>query len=839
MSISMLTRVRYHRTVPGNIFPERLEGRQLFCGAGDAGLHVNAGGAPVLDATLNSWQADTGFTGGAVSTSPYHVAGTNEQELYSSRRWGNFDFTTDADDGRYTLTLLFADPVTTRPGQRVFNVFAQGQPLLNHFDIVSAAGPQTAITRSFPININDGSLHLHFEGVIGNAIVSGISLVPLPIVPKAPTDLTAIADSQSHISLSWTDRANNESGFEVYRSGDGLTRWQNIGATGVDAESFIDTTATGGSTFYYRVCAVGDHGVSGYTDIAKVNSPPPPAPQMLGAPQIAVATAGSTLLRVNVGGSLYEDTARDVWTGDTGSSGGVVPTTSYPVSGSADPSLFSSRRWGDFSYNLPADDGNYTLRLYFFDPTMTGTNQRLFNVTAEGRQILTNFDLFAASGGYRKALVKSFPVSVSGGELNLVFKSIKDHAIVSAIELDPLDAQPAAPAAPSNLIAVAANNRIDLSWSDNSNNEAGFELERQRPGDAGFIRIATLPSNVTSFSDQNLPAGAMYSYRVRAINNAGDSGYGGPVNSSTTSPSTNNFTKITWTTVAPSPVPRTEAETAVVNGKLYVFGGYVDSTLIPNARADVYDPATNQWTRIADMPIGETHAGTCTDGRYIYMAGGYSGPGGAGKQTFARTDVFRYDTLTNTWSSLTSLPQARGAGGLVLLGHTLHFFGGTDLARQDRGEHWTLDLDNPTAWQSGASLPTLRNHMGAVVLNGKIYAIGGQQHQDAAEIAESAVQVWDPANPGVWTTAASLPLARSHIAGATFVMDGRIIVLGGETTYLHSVANDSAYDPAINKWTDLSPLPIARSSGCANVINGVLYYATGNIGKTVYKGVPS
>jgi choline dehydrogenase-like flavoprotein len=39
--------------------------------------------------------------------------------------------------------------------------------------------------------------------------------------------------------------------------------------------------------------------------------------------------------------------------------------------------------------------------------------------------------------------------------------------------------------------------------------------------------------------------------------------------------------------------------------------------------------------------------------------------------------VLRYDTATDSWSSLVSLPQARGAGGLVLLGRVLHFFGGT------------------------------------------------------------------------------------------------------------------------------------------------------------------
>ena len=63
--------------------------------------------------------------------------------------------------------------------------------------------------------------------------------------------------------------------------------------------------------------------------------------------------------------------------------------------------------------------------------------------------------------------------------------------------------------------------------------------------------------------------------------------------------------------------------------------------------------------------------------------------------------------------------------------------------------------------------------------------------------------------------------------------------MGGDHTYLHDVSNVSSYNPVTNVWTDLTPLPIARSSGCGTVINGVFYYATGNIEKYVYKGVLS
>lgn len=88
-----------------------------------------------------------------------------------------------------------------------------------------------------------------------------------------------------------------------------------------------------------------------------------------------------------------------------------------------------------------------------------------------------------------------------------------------------LMAPPSPPAAPSNLQASAHSaNRIDLTWSDNSDDEDEFEIERRRDGDE-FDRIATVGDNAESYSDENLQNGTTYHYRVRACNSEGCSGY--------------------------------------------------------------------------------------------------------------------------------------------------------------------------------------------------------------------------------------------------------------------------------------------------------------------------
>ena len=81
-----------------------------------------------------------------------------------------------------------------------------------------------------------------------------------------------------------------------------------------------------------------------------------------------------------------------------------------------------------------------------------------------------------------------------------------------------------APVAPSGLNASAQNTGdIALSWTDNSNNEQNFIVQRSSNG-GSFSTIETLPSNNTSYADSytNLTVGTAYTYQVIAMNSVGN-----------------------------------------------------------------------------------------------------------------------------------------------------------------------------------------------------------------------------------------------------------------------------------------------------------------------------
>jgi subtilisin len=92
------------------------------------------------------------------------------------------------------------------------------------------------------------------------------------------------------------------------------------------------------------------------------------------------------------------------------------------------------------------------------------------------------------------------------------------------------------PAAPSTLTATAVSaSRIDLSWSDNSDNEAGFTIERctSSPCSDAFVPIVTVAAGVTTYSNIGLQASTTYTYRVRASNAGGSSDYSNTASATT------------------------------------------------------------------------------------------------------------------------------------------------------------------------------------------------------------------------------------------------------------------------------------------------------------------
>lgn len=93
---------------------------------------------------------------------------------------------------------------------------------------------------------------------------------------------------------------------------------------------------------------------------------------------------------------------------------------------------------------------------------------------------------------------------------------------------------PTAPSAPSNLVASdLSESSIQLNWTDNSNNETSFEVQRSPDGVTGWQTIALPSSNSNAYVDNSLTPSTTYYYRVRATNAVGNSGWSNIDNATT------------------------------------------------------------------------------------------------------------------------------------------------------------------------------------------------------------------------------------------------------------------------------------------------------------------
>ncbi|GCE25077.1 hypothetical protein KDA_05610 [Dictyobacter alpinus] len=156
--------------------------------------------------------------------------------------------------------------------------------------------------------------------------------------------------------------------------------------------------------------------------------PPPLTPDASGA------------ININTGGSattgFYAD--GDYSGGQTASTTNAIDTSA--VTKPAPQAVYQSERYGNFTYNVGNLTANaaYTVRLHFAEVYFTSAGQRSFNVSINGNQVISNFDIFASAGGANKAIVKQFNASAdASGTVKLQFTSVVNNAKIDGIEVTP------------------------------------------------------------------------------------------------------------------------------------------------------------------------------------------------------------------------------------------------------------------------------------------------------------------------------------------------------------------------------------------------------------------
>jgi hypothetical protein len=392
-------------------------------------------------------------------------------------------------------------------------------------------------------------------------------------IPAAPTVLAATAASANAINLTWTDNANNETGFKIERRIKNTGSFNQIAIAGANVTSFGDSSGlAAGTTYEYRIRAYNSTGDSAYSNVAEATTLQslPAKPTNL---VVSSVTASSVIIAwtdnaTNESGFKIERKTSATAFQEIA----TVPanTTSFTNTGLSGNTtyIYRVRAWnsaGDSDYsnevsalttNIPSAPANLLLsnvtnnsiRLTWQDNSNNETGFRVERSVAGG-----GFSQVAEVGQNAAAYTDS---GLSEGTLYRyrvrAYNSAGNSSYSNTAETTSFLNTP------TNLTVTAVTaGSVTLSWTDNSGRESGYRIER-RTANAGFTEIATASANTTSFIDTGLNNNTTYYYRVRAFSSTANSAYSGEVTAVTTNipaaPSsltvtsvTNNSIRLSWT----------------------------------------------------------------------------------------------------------------------------------------------------------------------------------------------------------------------------------------------------------------------------------------------------
>jgi N-acetylneuraminic acid mutarotase len=292
----------------------------------------------------------------------------------------------------------------------------------------------------------------------------------------------------------------------------------------------------------------------------------------------------------------------------------------------------------------------------------------------------------------------------------------------------------------------------------------------------------------------------------------------------------------------------------VSNGKIYIGGGHNNASFLNTI--EVWDPATNQWSSAGLLPENKLSADSVVlDGKIYVVAGGrnngdysakvfaaditppmdlyFRDANASGTVTLdklAGTVVSKLDgnasaeapigavsaidhndqaptdhtvlertdrNATHVWEEKASVSVARAVhGGVKVLNGKIYLVGGFDGTPKDIAERYDPDTNQ---WETLTSMSVAREGLSAAVLNGKLYAIGGQNL--------SSVEMYDP-QTGQWSAGQALPT--SVFVGSAIATRGKILLIGGKNPSGQNLDQVLEFDPATNQWSQKAPMPTAR-----------------------------
>ena len=341
------------------------------------------------------------------------------------------------------------------------------------------------------------------QGFPSNMVINYVNYSQLSAGPPAPvTGLTATATNSNAVSLNWTASTTSDVTYDIYATTTPGTApaLANLVAQNVATTSYVNTGLMPSTTYYYTVMAANYGGESSAS--AKTVTTQAPG-NSTGIQLSAGGYAVGTYMNANPPGPAVAGAAGPapfVLGGATNyhwSAGPPAGLTSVDTSLVTDPApqaIYNVERWGAAAWTIPGLNplGGYNVRLHFVDFSSAAAGQRQFNVSINGAQVLTNFDIFAETGAVSKAIVEQFYTTADENGIIEIQTSVgaADQPTIEAIEI--------VPATGSNPVGAVPGTTTDLAINSGGPVEGTFDADKDFNGGDTATSTAAVTTNANS-----------------------------------------------------------------------------------------------------------------------------------------------------------------------------------------------------------------------------------------------------------------------------------------------------------------------------------------------------
>ncbi|HUT65436.1 MAG TPA: fibronectin type III domain-containing protein [Spirochaetota bacterium] len=384
--------------------------------------------------------------------------------------------------------------------------------------------------------------------------------------PAAPSNLVAKAASDTAITMAWTDNSDNEDGFNIEVSGDGL-RFEFLDKVGPNENRYYLGGLKPNLTLYFRVNAFNREGKSDYSNIAKATTLPEASGVPADPTNLLTRTVSDTVIDIQWSDNSDNEDAFNIemavglspapedyrWIEKVKpnttyySVGGLRPSMQYWFRVNAVNAVGSSENYAGpetATTNAAPGDGDVPA-----DPTKlfaaaksdsmiaiewsdNSDNEDGFNIEISLDDLTyEHFDTVGpnvkeyAAEGLKPETTYYFRVNAFNREGKSDYSNIAKATTLPTSET--------APSAPEGLEAfVRSDSAIALAWRDMSDNEDGFNIELSENG-TDYKFVDTVAPNVSEYIVEGLPANTQFWFRVNAFNAEGKSDYCDPVSATT------------------------------------------------------------------------------------------------------------------------------------------------------------------------------------------------------------------------------------------------------------------------------------------------------------------